>query len=296
MTPTATPPAPDASEPFERLRNAIAHLIAENQLPVPLLPQVAAEVMRETSNDTTDASRLSGLIHKDPGLAAQIVRIANSAAYRGRMSIVSLQQAVARLGLTTVREIAFTASIQSGVFRVPSFESELRSLWRQSLATATYAQQIAKAKGLEADGAFLCGLLYRIGAPVLLQLGIDQAKKQGLSTKKADVRLQIFRLASEAAGAAGASVAAAWKLPAPVGACMLHWEAPEQAGTYAKDAALVSLAAELAQSALAPDGTTTDCNRESVAATLLGFTPQQIEGLLADGKQVRERVDLLTGA
>ena len=86
---------------------------------VPLLPQVASQVVALAASPVADASRLSALIHRDPSLAGQVLRIANSAAYAPRMPIVSLQQAVARLGLTVINEIAFAASVQSGIFKVP---------------------------------------------------------------------------------------------------------------------------------------------------------------------------------
>ena len=90
---------------------------------VPLLPQVASQVISLAASPDVDAGKLSALIHQDPSLAGQVLRTSNSAAYAPRMPIVSLQQAVARLGLNVISEIAFAASLQSGTFKVPGHEA-----------------------------------------------------------------------------------------------------------------------------------------------------------------------------
>ena len=124
------------------LRAAVAHRLATGQLSLPMLPRVASQVVALVGSPTTDANRLSELIHRDPALAGQVLRIANSPAYMPRMPIVSLQQAVSRLGLNVVSEIAFAASLQSGVFRVPGYES----WWDVPIAEVSDAESVRRAR------------------------------------------------------------------------------------------------------------------------------------------------------
>ena len=57
--------------------------------PMPL-PAVALRVT-QVSEDDTDSAVLAGLIQKDAGLAAQIIKVANSALYARRSPVTSLQ-------------------------------------------------------------------------------------------------------------------------------------------------------------------------------------------------------------
>jgi HD-like signal output (HDOD) protein len=277
-----------------KVRERVEFLVASRGLKVPLLPKVANEVLQATIEASTDAARLGALIHKDPALAGQILRIANSAAYAPSMQIVSLQQAVARLGLVTVREVALAASVQHGVYQIPGFEDELQGLWRRSLAAAGYAKLVARARGMDADGAFLCGLLHRVGAPVVLQVAVDEAKALRLSMKAADARLQIFALADDLAAAAGASVGRAWNLPAPVLASMAHHDDPAAAGVHARDVAVVFVGAQLGATALAPEGMASALTPEHPAYELLKLTPADLEKLLASAKGIRIQIDAIT--
>src|SRR4029077_2368798 len=160
------------------LRTAVAHRLATGELSLPMLPRVASQVVALVGSPTTDANRLSELIHRDPALAGQVLRIANSPAYMPRMPIVSLQQAVSRLGLNAVTEIAFAASVQSGVFRVPGWEPMLNQLWRHALASGAFAKEVARTRRLNVESAFLCGLLHAVGKPALLQVITDVGKSQ----------------------------------------------------------------------------------------------------------------------
>jgi HD-like signal output (HDOD) protein len=268
--------------------------MATGQLPVPLLPQVASEVLQAASDDGSDAAQLSRLIHKDPALAARILRISNSAAYRPTMPITSLQQAIARLGLTTLRQVALAVSVQGGVFSLPGFEGELRALWRHSLATALYSKEIARLRRGNGDEAFLCGLLHRIGAPVVLQAAVNLAKPLGVSARSLEGRMALFRVASELAAAAGASIATAWKLPDAVIACMVHHADPAAAGEHAAAAALVFVAAQLAATALSPDGDGNAVTNDHPAYAIAVPSPAEQKQLLDKGPSVRTQIDEMT--
>jgi len=94
-----------------------ARAIASGDLELPPLPATVAEVLSARQTDTIDAVRLSAIIHRDPALAASILRVANSAAYVGQEQSRVLQQAISRLGLRHVTEIAM------GVYALPAIGS-----------------------------------------------------------------------------------------------------------------------------------------------------------------------------
>jgi HD-like signal output (HDOD) protein len=111
--------------------------------------------MALASDPNADAAKLSALIHQDQALAAHVLKIANSPAYMPRSPVVSLQHAVAMLGITLLSEIAFTASLKVGAFQVAGYEDEVKQLWWHSLATGAFAKEVARAKRMNIESAYL---------------------------------------------------------------------------------------------------------------------------------------------
>ena len=75
--------------PVEQIQETLLNRIKSDQLRLPLLPQVANQVLILTCDPQADALRLAALIQQDQALATQILKIANSPAYMPRSPIVS---------------------------------------------------------------------------------------------------------------------------------------------------------------------------------------------------------------
>src|SRR6186713_997988 len=156
--------------------NRILHeAMADESIELPPPPQVVAEVMRLTRGDAageenadSGAADLAQLIQRDMALAGQVMRVANSALYARRSPVVTLPQAIAWLGIREIRNIAFAVAVQGQVFASSYFRREMTDLWRESVITALFAQEIARLKRRNVESAYLCGLLHRAGMAVLL--------------------------------------------------------------------------------------------------------------------------------
>ena len=135
---------------------------------LPPLPQVAHQVLALSSDPQANASKLTALIEQDPILTAKLFQTSNSVVQGSTRKIESLHQAIAWLGLNTVAGTAFTLSVQSGIFNIHGYESEVKNLWTHSLTTAFYAKTIAGFLGCNPDAAFLSGLLHAIGKPLIV--------------------------------------------------------------------------------------------------------------------------------
>jgi putative nucleotidyltransferase with HDIG domain len=279
--------AEEAAGSGDPLRTAVAHRLATGELSLPMLPRVASQVVALVGSPTTDANRLSELIHRDPALAGQVLRIANSPAYMPRMPIVSLQQAVSRLGLNIVSEIAFAASLQSGVFKVPGYETMLNQLWRHALATGAFAKEIARVRRLNVESAFLCGLLHSVGKPALLQLVNDIAKKNALRVGP----ITLVAVLDDLHAIVGIRIAEQWGLPKPVAASIEHYADYAQAGGFRQEAMITYLADRLATHALEPARFGGDAGfRDTPVIADLNLYPDDVAGLLARRERVLELV------
>jgi putative nucleotidyltransferase with HDIG domain len=155
------------------VRAAVADRVANGKLDIPLLHDVAYQVLSATSSGDADASKMAELIHRDQALATHVLRIANSAAYLPREPILSLQQAIARLGLTTLRNIVIAVSVRARVFSFGAFEVYAKTLWRHSFATALFARETARRSHVDCEAAFMAGLLHDVGKPVVLKVIAD---------------------------------------------------------------------------------------------------------------------------
>ncbi|MDH4329025.1 MAG: HDOD domain-containing protein [Nitrospira sp.] len=83
------PECPTASTPIEKLEYALLPKLDRGNIELPLLPQVASQVMALTSDPAADAAKLSSLIHQDQALAAHVLRIANSLTRTRRVNVES---------------------------------------------------------------------------------------------------------------------------------------------------------------------------------------------------------------
>src|ERR671915_1996434 len=94
-----TPVQATSGSSCDRLEALLNESIEKGAVDLPLLPQVASQVLSLIYDPNAEASRLAALIHQDQALAAHVIRIANSPAYMPRNPVISLQHAVAMLGM-----------------------------------------------------------------------------------------------------------------------------------------------------------------------------------------------------
>ena len=186
--------------------------IETRSLTLPMLPQVTTQVVALVNNIDSDALALAKLIQSDQALAGHVMRIANSAAYSPSSDITSLQQAIARLGMQTIAEIALATTMGPSMFAAEGFESIVKSLWRSSLATAVWAREISRQCRRNVESSFLCGLLHQIGCPVVLQT-VLQICRDNEFTIDAET---IEALMNSYQAQTGIVLADHWQLPAAV--------------------------------------------------------------------------------
>jgi HD-like signal output (HDOD) protein len=284
-TAEATSAIPGSVVPDE-LRRTVESRLRDGRVELPVLPEIAQRVAAASRQDAADPRALAELIRRDPPLAANMLRLANSALYGGSVPIVSLQQAINRLGLERIRQIALAIACEGAVFAVPGHLAAVRSLFRHSLATATFAGEIARLRRRNVEEAYLAGLFHAVGRPVAMQLLVEIEATAGKPMDPA-----VFAAAAEEYhGPLGVLLRAHWKIAEPIQEALRHLCHPEQAASAAPLAMTVALAAEYARFALG-DGTGADALRGHPLHTPLNLYPNDADRLLAQ----REAVVSLAG-
>lgn len=204
--------------------------IAVQALSLPMLPQVTTHVLSLVNDVNSDAAALSRLIQSDQALAGHVMRIANSAAYSPSAKMTSLQQAIARLGMQNIAEIAMAATMGPKLFAAPGFEPLIKELWLASLSTAVWAKEIARKARKNVESTFLSGLLFQIGKPAVLQAALECAQELQLEVDRVSAQRLIDRYQKQV----GVILAERWQLPAAVAETIANIDS-EQAQSKAQD-------------------------------------------------------------
>jgi putative nucleotidyltransferase with HDIG domain len=247
-------PKQSANNLPEGLRAMLQKNITEN-LELPLQSKTSAEVLKLTSSEDCDAIKLSELLQRDQSLAGHVLGIANSAAYAPKEPIVSLQQAVSRLGVGVIAEISIAISLKGKVFDVPGYGTLIRDMWIHAAASAVYAKEIARVMRCSVEGAFMCALLHDVGRPLVLQNLVDLARSQNAT----DIPAGIVQAAmNEFHEMVGDRMVKHWELPEWMGDVVGHHHDYSQAGEGQEVAMIVALADSLATWALDEDSAETE--------------------------------------
>jgi HD-like signal output (HDOD) protein len=136
---------------------------------LPALSPTATHLLGRLARRHCEVHELAVLIERDPLLSAQILGIANSAAFGRRHPISSIQHAIAMIGLGAVRKFALARSISNLFVKhkiAPSFSITRFNL--HSVATGMFLELLAEVVPLEdAEDAFLAGLFHDVGKLVI---------------------------------------------------------------------------------------------------------------------------------
>jgi putative nucleotidyltransferase with HDIG domain len=217
-----------------------AHFTSPGYTP-PLLPAVAMQVQQLSTRADVDIPALVSVMEKDPMFAARVLKIAQSAAFASAGNIASLRDAVVRIGLRNLTDIAWEVAMNMRVFRSQHYAQPMEAVRRHSTACAHLARMLSSATGISSEYAFLCGLLHDIGmASSLVVLG-EQTPAQTLDPMLLGMILK--RCHQEASMV----IAALWKLPADVQLVVGHHHDVTIQGFVHPLAAVVAVAEQLAR-------------------------------------------------
>lgn len=144
----------------------LEHIPINDQLPSP--KGVALAILELCNREEVSYQELARIIQVDPALAGRLIKQANSARALTHRPAVSVSDAISRLGLPAVRNLALGFSLideyRDGLCQAFNYEM----FWSHSLLMALTMQFLAPQSSLgSVDELFVCGLLARIGCLAL---------------------------------------------------------------------------------------------------------------------------------
>ena len=108
---------------------------------IPPCPSIVATLIREARADEPDFGRISTLVSADVGLAAAVLKVANSALYGGGAPLDSVRQAVMRIGMRNTVQL-LTGLLLRQAFPVDG-KASLDAYWESSSRIAELAVRVA---------------------------------------------------------------------------------------------------------------------------------------------------------
>ncbi|MFT6690954.1 MAG: HD-like signal output (HDOD) protein [Colwellia sp.] len=162
--------------------NALLTILVEkinsDTLVLPTLPAIALKVRKAADDPNINLSAMAEVVSQDPSLSARMIRISNSA-YLGRaVKVTSTQQAITRIGLRQMKNIATALAMeQLFVSRNEIVKQYMNQIWADtieivanSLAVMQVYVKETKNRTLNLESMMLAALVHNIGVlPILTE-------------------------------------------------------------------------------------------------------------------------------
>lgn len=143
------------------VERAIAELLARDDAVVPAGRAIAHRIAALLEGRDLAVDELAHIASADPGIAAEVLSAAG--ALSGGEAPASLPLAIARIGDLELLRIAREAARGAARTARGPLDAQLRQAERSAVACALLCRELARARRLDADAAWLCGLLHDVG-------------------------------------------------------------------------------------------------------------------------------------
>jgi len=161
----------EQSDEANALTIELCHEVLKGNINLPAMPDIAFKIQKLFSDENADMAILGNLIQTDPSLSARLLQMANSSLYRGNSPVDSLNQAIVRMGLETVRKQVLVYAASEIIRKTsPSLKKRMQTLWRESRRVSAFSRILAnRTKGFDPESAQMAGLLGNLGEVAIAQ-------------------------------------------------------------------------------------------------------------------------------
>jgi len=134
---------------------------------LPTLPDIAHHILRLTNDPLSSINELKSIVETDPAISARIISVANSAFFGVSVRTTRLDDAIMRIGLNNVKNIAVGISVLT-LFGENKITSDYKRLFNHSVIVGMTARTLAREfRTLIGENILLDGLLHDLGYLVL---------------------------------------------------------------------------------------------------------------------------------
>lgn len=201
--------------------------INNDTLVLPTLPEVAIKVRQAADNPDVNLMQMSDVIAQDPALSARMIKVANSAIMGRAVKVSNLQQAVTRIGLRQIKNIATAMAMeQLFVSNNELIKGYMSKAWQKTLNVAGHSITLMafylennKHTSLNSDSITLASLVYNIG---VLPILTEAERHPEVFANPSFLAHAIQKLS----GKIGGSIMGAWEFPPEFVSVAKYWADP----------------------------------------------------------------------
>jgi HD-like signal output (HDOD) protein len=185
---TQSVPASGAGSTPQERAAALAFLqtlateVSEGSIDLPCFPDVVIRISTALADPSTTSEHVVTIVGAEPRLTARLLQTANSTAFNtSGKPLTDLRSAITRLGHQMVHGTAMSYAMQQmkNEASLRSIVQPMTLLWNKSIAAASICRIVAQRTKVNADEAFLTGLVHGIGNLYIMARAVTQATGLG---------------------------------------------------------------------------------------------------------------------
>ena len=192
----------------------IRRLLSTQPVELPVFHPIAVRLQQLLNTSEFTIEDVVNLADEDQALSGQILKLANSTVFMGRVRVETIKEAVIRLGALQVSNLAMAASQAALHVAENSVINDcIQELWLHSHACAVGCRWMAKAtcNAHLADQVYMAGLLHDVGKLYLLK-ALERLNKAGVAQAALDREL-LLEIFSELHVEQGCRIMQHWNMP-----------------------------------------------------------------------------------
>jgi len=211
------------------------------------LPEVVLRINEMVSDEQASAADIGRVISQDPGLAARLLKMANSPMFGSMRQIDSINRAVTILDTKQIRDILISTTAAKVFDGIPNDVISVADFWHHSLYCALLAWALAvHSKKANADTLFTAGLLHDIGHLIMFNRIPQEELAAIMLTIQGEASKDLIDAERELLGfdhtEVGSHLAQQWHLPELIVECIAYHHHPAQAKQYPSAVAHIHIA------------------------------------------------------
>ncbi len=135
---------------------------------LPPTPKVLHKLQEIVASPDATIEEIAEVVKLEPGLAARVVRMAQSTQFGRGAPVSTIMEAIQRVGLSGVHELV-TYAVAAHLVGQPlqTYQLDAQSLWSRAVACAIAASRLAERSDVDRSGAYTAGLMHGIGLLVI---------------------------------------------------------------------------------------------------------------------------------
>ncbi|MBD5778241.1 HDOD domain-containing protein [Pelagicoccus sp. NFK12] len=283
-----------SSKPNEKIN---LELLIEHAASLPTSPRIYTRLNQLLNNEDASLDYISSLVKMDPGLAAQVLRVTNSAAYAGTIKVNEIGTAISRIGFNELRSILKMVVEKEAFYQaLPVYGETATAFADRSLEVAIISEVIANRAGFETNAPYITGLLHQVGK-LAINLYLERIEKAFDITEHLEER-PLIEVEQELLGLShyrvGAEVLNNWKFETTIWQPIKNQNSPLHAHSHLRETSILSLAIWFADQlgGYDPDATTPEHIKR--ACKELGLDALDLTSLLDDSRfEINDRKNQL---